>query len=395
MLVIGDVTGRGAQAASITAQRPLHAAHRRGADRRPGGRAGDPQPRPARPRATRRSAASPRWRSARTRASRCGCAVAGHPPPLLVDGEDGGRGAGGGSGARRLRGRQLGDRAHSSVEPGQQLVVVTDGITEAAGPEGRFGEERLRARARAAPAARRMAVQRLEGALHAFTEGQRSTTTRAILAISPPDRGGPARCRVRSTSCLTSTGAGRAPLRRLQPPRPRRDRVCMRDGVLRVPRSGVGSLAVRAADLRVRRRSGPARAASPRRAASRRAAAAALPARRIWNPRQEVSGSEAASISAQAFLVRRRRRGAQPRARVGPDRASSDLLRDLQQPLHLVVEQQRTTSPSPASRSTAARPHDQRDPVESMNSQAERSIPVDARVEALQLGPCQVELPVP
>ena len=39
MVVIGDVTGRGAQAAVDHRPRPLHAAHRRGADRRPAGRA--------------------------------------------------------------------------------------------------------------------------------------------------------------------------------------------------------------------------------------------------------------------------------------------------------------------------------------------------------------------
>ena len=49
MVVIGDVTGRGAQAASVTAHAALHAAHRGGADRRPGGRAGNPQPRAAGP----------------------------------------------------------------------------------------------------------------------------------------------------------------------------------------------------------------------------------------------------------------------------------------------------------------------------------------------------------
>jgi serine phosphatase RsbU (regulator of sigma subunit) len=61
-------------------------------------------------------------------------------------------------------------------------VVITDGITEAQGPEGRFGEQRLRAHLRGArdPA---FAVQRLEGSLHSFTEG-RFEDDMAMLVIA-------------------------------------------------------------------------------------------------------------------------------------------------------------------------------------------------------------------
>jgi len=108
-------------------------------------------------------------------------AVAGHPPPLLVDGES----------VTEVAGTDpvLGAFAdaewtieHCAVEPGQLLVIVTDGITEAQGTEGRFGEERLRSElGRASNPA--MALQRLEGSLHAFTEGVHDDDV-AILAIA-------------------------------------------------------------------------------------------------------------------------------------------------------------------------------------------------------------------
>jgi serine phosphatase RsbU (regulator of sigma subunit) len=80
--------------------------------------------------------------------------------------------------------------ARSEVDPGQQLVVVTDGITEAQGPAGRFGEERLREQLRGAsnPA---LAVQRLERSLHDFTEGRLDDDV-AIIAIARASEASPA-----------------------------------------------------------------------------------------------------------------------------------------------------------------------------------------------------------
>lgn len=69
------------------------------------------------------------------------------------------------------------------LEPGQQLVIVTDGIVEARGLEGRFGEDRLHAEL-AGAASPPIAVQRLEGALHSFTDGVLDDDA-AILAIGP------------------------------------------------------------------------------------------------------------------------------------------------------------------------------------------------------------------
>lgn len=108
-------------------------------------------------------------------------AVAGHPPPLLVDGEE--------VTEVTTAGPVLGAFAEaeweivrSEVEPGQQLVVVTDGIAEAQGSRGRFGETRLRRRLRGAgnPAA---VTQTLEASLHEFVDGPLDDDV-AILALA-------------------------------------------------------------------------------------------------------------------------------------------------------------------------------------------------------------------
>jgi serine phosphatase RsbU (regulator of sigma subunit) len=69
------------------------------------------------------------------------------------------------------------------IEAGQQLVVVTDGIAEACGDVGRFGEERIKAEL-GGVSSPVQAVQRLEGALQAFTEGRLEDDV-AILAMTP------------------------------------------------------------------------------------------------------------------------------------------------------------------------------------------------------------------
>jgi ketosteroid isomerase-like protein len=97
-------------------------------------------------------------------------AVAGHPPPLLVDGElvveaaasDPVLGAFADSEWSLVR---------SKVEPGQHLVVVTDGITEAEGVGDRFGEDRLQ-ETLAGASNPSLALQRLEGAVQDFTDGR-------------------------------------------------------------------------------------------------------------------------------------------------------------------------------------------------------------------------------
>ena len=108
-------------------------------------------------------------------------AVAGHPPPLLIDGEQVSEVAGTDPVLGAFADAEW-TLSQAEVAPGQQIVVVTDGITEAQGPEGRFGERRLREHLSGAgnPA---LAVQRLEGSLHSFTEGRLEDDV-AMLAIA-------------------------------------------------------------------------------------------------------------------------------------------------------------------------------------------------------------------
>lgn len=181
MLAIGDVTGHGAQAASVAAQA-------RYTLRTAASLTGDPL-----------VALSTLNRALLARADAALCsvaaialdkdpgkpvrlAVAGHPPPLLIDGDS--------VTETTQAGPVLGATPDATwtieqvqLKPGRQLVVITDGITEAGGPGERFGERRLRAElaGAAGPAA---AVQKLEGALGAFANGVFADDA-AILAIAP------------------------------------------------------------------------------------------------------------------------------------------------------------------------------------------------------------------
>jgi serine phosphatase RsbU (regulator of sigma subunit) len=180
MLVIGDVTGRGAHAASVTAVA-------RYTLRTAAVLTDDPlvalrmlnRALLARGDATLCSLAAMTLGEDPSQPVRL--AVAGHPPPLLVDGETVREAAG----SDPLLGAFPDSEwslTRAVIEPGQQLVVITDGITEAQGPAGRFGEARLREHLRGVgnPV---LAVQRLEGSLQSFTEGNFEDDM-AMLAIA-------------------------------------------------------------------------------------------------------------------------------------------------------------------------------------------------------------------
>ena len=184
--------------------RPLHAAHRGGADRRPGRRPADAQPRAARPPAAPRSAASPRWRSPKTRAEPVRLAVAGHPPPLLVDGDSVDRGDQPGAGPRRLHRGGLGAGDDRASRPASSWSSSPTGS-----PRRRDGRA-ASARSACAPSwqgvtSPALAAQRIEGALHEFAGGNLDDDA-AIVAIAPASADGRAGAGARA-------GAGRAPLR--------------------------------------------------------------------------------------------------------------------------------------------------------------------------------------
>jgi serine phosphatase RsbU (regulator of sigma subunit) len=185
MLVIGDVTGRGARAASVTAQA-------RYTLRTAAWLSGDPLVALA----TLNSALIARADSALCAVVAFALpaqpgepvrlAVAGHLPPLLIDGErvDEVAEAGPVLGA-------FGDaRWHlelRTVRPGQQLVAVTDGVTEAGNGVGRFGEHRLRTEL-AGSSSPANSVSRLEGALEVFAAAPLEDDA-AALAVTPVSAG--------------------------------------------------------------------------------------------------------------------------------------------------------------------------------------------------------------
>ena len=181
MVVIGDVTGRGAKAAAVTA-------HARYTLRTAAALTGDPV---AALRTLNRELL------ARQGAALCSVAamaisedptdpvllaVAGHPPPLLVDGNSVTEVAGTAPVLGAFK-EETWTLESTAVAPGQQLVVVTDGVTDVVGSGERFGEERLRAQVEglSSPA---LAAQQIELALHEFAGGTLEDDA-AIVAIAP------------------------------------------------------------------------------------------------------------------------------------------------------------------------------------------------------------------
>jgi serine phosphatase RsbU (regulator of sigma subunit)/ketosteroid isomerase-like protein len=181
MVVIGDVTGRGAHAAAVTA-------HARYTLRTAAAITGDPV---VALRTLNRELLARRGTALCSVAAMAvsedpvepvQLAVAGHPPPLLIDGDSVVEACSPAPVLGAFPDSEW-DLSATAVARDQQLVVVTDGVTEAEGREGRFGEDRLRATV-AGLSSPALAAQRIEGALHEFTDDELDDDA-AIVAIAP------------------------------------------------------------------------------------------------------------------------------------------------------------------------------------------------------------------
>jgi phosphoserine phosphatase RsbU/P len=177
MVVLGDVGGRGVAAASLTSLA-------RYTVRTAGSLTGDPV-------AALRQL--DRWLRERDEMALCTLAAvllraggeaivvsAGHPPPLIVRGR----------GVERVRagGTLLGafddaswEPATISLEPGELLILYTDGVVETGRAGARFGEERL-VRTLADAADPQTAVAAVERALREFA-GERAEDDAAMVAM--------------------------------------------------------------------------------------------------------------------------------------------------------------------------------------------------------------------
>ena len=185
MAVIGDVTGHGARAASLTAlaRYTLRAAS---------SLTGDPQRALAelndallsQPGTALCSVAA--FTLDQPAHGKVRVAVAGHPPPLLVHGEE----------TREIHppGPILGafDDARWEIEtlslvPGDRLLVYTDGVVEARGRSGRFGEDRL-CRCAGGAGDPEETIRRIGSELDEFAAGELQDDA-AALAVMLEDTG--------------------------------------------------------------------------------------------------------------------------------------------------------------------------------------------------------------
>lgn len=179
LALIGDVAGKGARAAALTA-RTRHtlvtAAQLQG---------GDPRAGLTQINETLRTSADSELCSVAVlvaRGAELTTVSAGHPLPLLL--RDGAL-LELGCTSPMLGAAQEDERWQSrtaTLTPGDLIVLCTDGVTDAVGASERFGEERLRAALLDGPALPDAALDRIVAALAAFEQGPQADD-RALLAL--------------------------------------------------------------------------------------------------------------------------------------------------------------------------------------------------------------------
>jgi GAF domain-containing protein len=179
MVLLGDVTGMGVAAAALTSL-VRHTAKTAAAF----------DPRPAAVLEHVNGALRQRPRIAPVtmvcgllREGRIELAVGGHPLPLL-------KRAAGGTEKVGATGLLLGavdayeaaETVRIELEPGDMLLIYTDGVTDTPGPDSRFGDERLRAAVDAAPGGPAELLRAVSAALEEFGHGA-GLDDRAMLAL--------------------------------------------------------------------------------------------------------------------------------------------------------------------------------------------------------------------
>jgi PAS domain S-box-containing protein len=184
LVLVGDVVGRGAEAAALTALArytlrtagkllgsPLDAVHELNRELVERGRAG----------IALCTVCLVLLREGDNGTAHADVVCTGHPPPLIV--------RGGSASAVDASGPMLGVAADAlwavtsvALAPDDLLVLYTDGVLDARGANERFGEERL-VQAVAAASGARDAVRRINTALEAFRRGSDADDT-AVVAVT-------------------------------------------------------------------------------------------------------------------------------------------------------------------------------------------------------------------
>jgi serine phosphatase RsbU (regulator of sigma subunit) len=190
MLVIGDIAGKGAEAAARTSLARFTvrtAAELTGDVGRAVGRLNDTlRGQPGLPLCT---VVCARLAERGDGTALLTLASAGHPPPLLVRGREIVPVGDPGTIAGAFDGEQW-PAASVELRPGDVLAFYTDGVLDAVGETDRFGERRLQEALRGSEGGARERVAGLDAALEAFQQGpQRDDTTVLVLEYRGTGRG--------------------------------------------------------------------------------------------------------------------------------------------------------------------------------------------------------------